>query len=143
MDQLKKLFASLTLPQKIGLALALLAVGVGVPMFTHWQKESDFKPLFTNMAPEDAAAVLQKLKESGVDHRLADNGRLFIDFLVHEMPELAFVGCGRCQGCRLDRTFYFLALFVVECCTAWLKDGHVAVFKLGDLGCEGRKGNSV
>jgi flagellar M-ring protein FliF len=74
MDQLKKLFAALTLPQKIGLALALLAVGVGVPMFTHWQKESDFKPLFTNMAPEDAAAVLQKLKESGVDHRLADNG---------------------------------------------------------------------
>ena len=74
MDQLKKLFASLTMPQKIGLALALLAVGIGVPMFTHWQKESDFKPLFTNMAPEDAAAVLQKLKESGVDHRLADNG---------------------------------------------------------------------
>jgi flagellar M-ring protein FliF len=74
MDQLKKLFAALTLAQKIGLALALLAVGVGVPMFTHWQKESDFKPLFTNMAPEDAAAVLQKLKESGVDHRLADNG---------------------------------------------------------------------
>ncbi len=74
MDQLKKLFASLTLPQKIGLAVALLAVGIGVPMFTHWQKESDFKPLFTNMAPEDAAAVLQKLKESGVEHRLADNG---------------------------------------------------------------------
>ena len=74
MDQLKKLFASLTLAQKIGLAVALLAVGIGVPMFTHWQKESGFKPLFTNMAPEDAAAVLQKLKESGVDHRLADNG---------------------------------------------------------------------
>ncbi len=74
MDQLKKLFAALTLAQKIGLAVALLAVGVGLPLFTHWQKESDFKPLFTNMAPEDAAAVLQKLKESGVDHRLADNG---------------------------------------------------------------------
>jgi flagellar M-ring protein FliF len=74
MDQLKKLLASLSMPQKIGLLLALAAVAVGIPAFTHWQKESDFKPLFTNMLPEDAAAVLQKLKESGVDHRLADNG---------------------------------------------------------------------
>ncbi len=43
-------------------------------MFTHWQQERDFKPLFTNMAPEDAAAVVQKLKESGVEHRLTENG---------------------------------------------------------------------
>jgi flagellar M-ring protein FliF len=74
MDQLKKLYASLSLTQKIGLALVLLAVAVGVPMFTHWEHERDFKPLFTNMAPEDAATVVQKLKESGIEHRLTDNG---------------------------------------------------------------------
>ena len=74
MDQLRKLFASLSLPQKIGLAAVLLAIAAGIPMFTRWQHERDFKPLFTNMAPEDAAAVVQKLKESGVDHRLTDNG---------------------------------------------------------------------
>jgi flagellar M-ring protein FliF len=74
MDQLKKLYASLSLTQKIGLALVLLAVAVGVPMFTHWEHERDFKPLFTNMAPEDAATVVQKLKEAGIEHRLTDNG---------------------------------------------------------------------
>ena len=74
MDQFKKLFASLSLSQKIGLAVVLLAVAAGVPLFTRWEHERDFRPLFTNMAPEDAAAVLQKLKESGVEHRLSDNG---------------------------------------------------------------------
>jgi len=74
MDQIKKLFAALSLPQKIGLAVVLLAIAAGVPLFTGWQHERDFKPLFTNMAPEDAAAVVQKLKESGVEHRLTENG---------------------------------------------------------------------
>jgi flagellar M-ring protein FliF len=74
MDQIKKLFASLSLTQKIGLAAVLLAIAGGIPLFTHWQRERDFKPLFTNMAPEDAAAVVQKLKESGVEHRLTENG---------------------------------------------------------------------
>lgn len=74
MDQIKKLFASLSLTQKVGLAVVLLAVAIGIPVFTHWQHERDFKPLFTNMAPEDAAAVVQKLKESGIEHRLTENG---------------------------------------------------------------------
>jgi flagellar M-ring protein FliF len=74
MDQIKKLFASLSLSQKIGMGAVLLAMAVGLPLFTRWQHERDFKPLFTNMAPEDAAAVVQKLKEGGVDHRLTENG---------------------------------------------------------------------
>ena len=74
MDQIKKLFASLSLPQKIGLAVVLVAIAAGVPLFTRWQHERDFKPLFTNMAPEDAAAVVAKLKEGGIEHRLTENG---------------------------------------------------------------------
>ena len=95
MDQIKKLFASLSLAQKIGLGLALLAVAVGIPMFTHWQKERDFRPLFTNMAPEDAAAVVQKLKESGVDYRLTENGTTVLvpDAKVNDM-RLDLAGAG-------------------------------------------------
>jgi flagellar M-ring protein FliF len=74
MNQLQQLFASLTLGQKIGLAAVILLVAGGVPMFTRWQHEGSFKPLFTGMAPEDAGAIVQKLKESGVEHRLAENG---------------------------------------------------------------------
>jgi flagellar M-ring protein FliF len=74
MDQIKKLFASLSLSQKIWLAAALLAVGAGIYFSIQWQGEHNFKPLFTNMAPEDAAAVVLKLKEAGVEHRLTENG---------------------------------------------------------------------
>ncbi|HEY3939205.1 MAG TPA: flagellar basal-body MS-ring/collar protein FliF [Bryobacteraceae bacterium] len=74
MDQLKKIFGALSLPQRIGLAFVIVLVAAGIPAFTHWEHERDFRPLFTNMAPEDAGAVVQKLKESGVEHRLADNG---------------------------------------------------------------------
>jgi flagellar M-ring protein FliF len=74
MDQLKKLFAALSLQQKIMLVLAVVIVAAGVPMLTRWQHERAFRPLFTGMAPEDGAAVVQKLKEGGTEHRLADNG---------------------------------------------------------------------
>jgi len=74
MDQLKKLLSALSPAQKIGLALAVVLIAAGVPAFTRWQHERDFRPLFTNMSAEDAAAVVQKLKEGGLEHRLADNG---------------------------------------------------------------------
>src|ERR1700731_3704531 len=74
MDQIKKLLTALSLGQKIGLIAVILAIAIGVPTFTKWQHESSFKPLFTGMSPEDAGAIVQKLKESGVAHRLADNG---------------------------------------------------------------------
>jgi flagellar M-ring protein FliF len=74
MDQLRKIFASLTTSQKITIALVALMVAGGVWGFVHWKRESDFRPLYTGMAPEDAGAVLQKLRESGVDYRLSENG---------------------------------------------------------------------
>lgn len=74
MEQFRKLFATLTMAQKVGLGIVVLALAVGLPVFTRWQRESNFKPLFTGMAPEDAGAIVTKLKESGVDHRLGENG---------------------------------------------------------------------
>src|SRR6476646_6408878 len=75
MDQIKKLLSALTLQQKVVLALAIVLVGSALPAFIHWQHERNFRPLFTGMAPEDAAAVVQKIKESGVEHRLTNDGR--------------------------------------------------------------------
>ena len=74
MDQLKSLYASLSTQQKVGLIAVILLLAGGIPLFTHWQKESSFKPLFTGMAPEDAGAIVAKLKETGTEHRLAENG---------------------------------------------------------------------
>ena len=42
--------------------------------FAHWRHEGDFRPLYTGLAAEDAGAVVQKLKETGTEYRLSDNG---------------------------------------------------------------------
>ena len=74
MDQIKKLFASLSLGQKVSIAACALLVAAGMFGFSHWRRENDFRPIYTGMAAEDAGAVVQKLKETGTDYRLADNG---------------------------------------------------------------------
>ncbi|HUI53644.1 MAG TPA: flagellar basal-body MS-ring/collar protein FliF [Bryobacteraceae bacterium] len=71
---MKKILASLSVRQRISVAVALLLVAGGVYALVHHQREADFRPLFTGVAPEDAAGVMQKLKESGVDYRLSDGG---------------------------------------------------------------------
>jgi flagellar M-ring protein FliF len=74
MDQLKKLYAALSVNQRMGLAAAVVLVGIVFPMLIRWHRESDFKPLFTGMAPDDAGAIVAKLKETGTAYRLAENG---------------------------------------------------------------------
>jgi len=74
MDQFKKLIAGLSVAQRVSIIVALLLVGGGIVALTRWKHENDFRALYSSMAPEDAAAVVQKLKEAGVEYRLLDNG---------------------------------------------------------------------
>ncbi|MBV8071033.1 MAG: flagellar M-ring protein FliF [Acidobacteriaceae bacterium] len=74
MEQVRKLIAALSVVQRAGIVAAAVLTIAGVFSFVHWRHEQGFKPLFTGMAPDDAAAIVQKLKESGVEYRLADNG---------------------------------------------------------------------
>jgi flagellar M-ring protein FliF len=74
MEQLRKLFNSLSVAQRVGIPVAALLVIAGLMSFVRWRHESDFRPLFSGMSAEDGAAIVQKLKESGVEHRLTDNG---------------------------------------------------------------------
>jgi flagellar M-ring protein FliF len=69
---MNKLLASLSMRQRITIGLVALVAGIGLYSLVHWRKEADFKPLFTNLAPEDAAAIVQKLKEAGIDYRLPE-----------------------------------------------------------------------
>jgi flagellar M-ring protein FliF len=69
-----KLWASLSNSQRISIAAVAVLTVVGLYAFSRWRHESDFHPLYTSMAPEDAAGVVQKLRESGVEYRLGDNG---------------------------------------------------------------------
>jgi flagellar M-ring protein FliF len=74
MDQLIKLLSGLSTRQRISIVLAAILTGAGIYGLVRWKRESDFRPLYTSMAPEDAAGVVQKLRETGVDFRLSENG---------------------------------------------------------------------
>jgi flagellar M-ring protein FliF len=74
MDQIVKLFRSLSWRQKLTIALTAVVAGVAIFGFSHWRKESDFRPLYKSLSPEDAGAVVEKLREMNVEYRVADNG---------------------------------------------------------------------
>ncbi len=74
LDQLKRLLASLTLKQKVSIVASALVSILAVYALVHWQTERDFRPLYTDLAPDDAGAVLAKVREAGVDYRLAEGG---------------------------------------------------------------------
>src|SRR5262245_53775587 len=74
MDPLIKLYSNLTARQRVVIVTAALLAGAGIFGFVRFKRESDFRPLYTAMAPEDAAVVVQKLRETAVDYRLSENG---------------------------------------------------------------------
>ena len=74
MDQIKRLLDSLSLKHKITIAAAALAAFTALYSLVHWQTERDYKPLYTDLAPEDAGLVLAKVRESGVPYRIGDGG---------------------------------------------------------------------
>jgi len=74
MNQLTRLFRSLSIPQRVTLLVAALVIGGGLWATVHWNRERNFKPLYTGLAVEDAGAVVAKLREQGVEYRLDDNG---------------------------------------------------------------------
>jgi len=71
---MKKIFANLSIRQRITIAVVALLVGSGMYLLVQHQRDADFHPLFTGLAPEDAAGIVQKLKETGVDYRLPESG---------------------------------------------------------------------
>jgi flagellar M-ring protein FliF len=109
MEQLKQLYRSLSPKQRLGIVAAvgvtLAALGV-----LRWQAAANFKPLYTSLSPEDAGAVIQKLKERGVAYQLAENGATVlvpVDNVAESRLEMALAGLpksGRIGFELFDRT---------------------------------------
>src|SRR5579883_2809315 len=74
MEQIKAAVTGLSTAQKISIGVSAVSVLAGVLVFARWKHEQDFKPVYTGLAPEEAATVVQKVKESGSEYRLAENG---------------------------------------------------------------------
>ena len=78
MEQLQRLFAGLTLRQRISIVIAVLVVVVGLTFGMRWNRERDLRPLFTNLAAEDSGAIVEKLKAGNVAYTVADNGAIMV-----------------------------------------------------------------
>jgi flagellar M-ring protein FliF len=74
LQQWKTIWTNLPVRQRITIGAVIAIVAVAVFGMTKWQHERDFKPLYTGMSAEDAGAVVAKLKESGVEFRVSDDG---------------------------------------------------------------------
>lgn len=74
MEQLKKLYKSLSVTQRWSILLCGLLMSFAVAWFTNRQHEASFRPLFSSLSSEDASGIVQKLKEKGIDYRINDNG---------------------------------------------------------------------
>jgi flagellar M-ring protein FliF len=87
MDQVKTLVGSLTGRQLTTILIVVILVAGGIYGLQRWQRESGFKPLYSELAAEDAASVIQKLKEDGVSYRLSSDGKT-VEAPEERVPEL-------------------------------------------------------
>ena len=76
MDQVKRIVGSLTARQLWTIAIVAALVSGGIYGLAQYQREAGFRPLYTTLAPEDAALVVQRLKESGVPYRISATGNM-------------------------------------------------------------------
>src|SRR5271165_1756572 len=75
---MNKILANLSLQQRITIGLVIVAAAGSVYVLVQHQREADFRPLFTGVAPEDASAIVQKLKEAGVEYRVPEEGGMVL-----------------------------------------------------------------
>jgi flagellar M-ring protein FliF len=73
MEQIKRLIAALSIRQRWTILIIGVLAAAGFYGLAHWQTENSFRPLYNSLAPEDAATVVQKLKEGGTPYRLSSN----------------------------------------------------------------------
>ncbi len=77
MQTLKTTWENLALPVRVGGALAIGGVFLGL-LFLALFSSSDYQPLFSDLSAEDAAAVVGVLQEAGVPYRISNNGRTIL-----------------------------------------------------------------
>lgn len=78
MDQITKLWTSLSWRQRASLALAALLAVAAIAALARWNRDRDLRPLFTNLAAEDAGAIVEKLKAASVLYKVSDGGAILV-----------------------------------------------------------------
>lgn len=74
-SQLKEVFLKMSLIQKLSIIAAAIAVIVSAMVLIIWANKPTYKTLYSNLSSEDAAQVIEKLKEQRIPYKIKDNGK--------------------------------------------------------------------
>jgi flagellar M-ring protein FliF len=78
MNELRNLLTQLSTRQRVLIVAAVCIVAASLYFIQRWNKERDLRPLFANLAAEDAGAVMDKLRTANVEYTVADNGTILV-----------------------------------------------------------------
>ncbi|HVZ31638.1 MAG TPA: flagellar basal-body MS-ring/collar protein FliF [Polyangiaceae bacterium] len=84
-EQVKKFWLALSRAKKIALVTVTLTVLLGVVAVALIGSRVHYAPLYTGLSTEDSAAIVARLKELKIDHRVTNNG---IEVPEENVPEL-------------------------------------------------------
>src|ERR1700753_2485869 len=74
MNQFLRIWTSLSRIQQVSLILVPAVVCASVFGLLRWKHDGSFRVLSTGLAPEDAWAVTQKIREAGIEFKLDETG---------------------------------------------------------------------
>ena len=85
--QLKTLFQNLSPSKRATLIILIIGTVAGFSLLITWTGRTDFQPLYSNLAAEDAGIILSKLKEQKIPYRITGNGNTILipQERIHEM----------------------------------------------------------
>ncbi|MFV0285770.1 MAG: flagellar basal-body MS-ring/collar protein FliF, partial [Demequina sp.] len=74
LDRLKAQVERMSVAQRVFAALLAAMLVVGVIALVQWMSKPAMAPLFTNLGPDDAAAIVEQLNSAGVPYELTAGG---------------------------------------------------------------------
>ncbi|OGR59587.1 MAG: flagellar M-ring protein FliF, partial [Desulfobacula sp. RIFOXYB2_FULL_45_6] len=73
-EKIIAMFKGMSLSRKVALGIMTMAMIAGFTTMFIWANKTEFKVAFSGLTKEDAALVVEKLKESNTPHRLTGDG---------------------------------------------------------------------
>jgi len=101
LSQLNATFSNLSLGKKITLVALILGSVAGFLFLMNWSGKSEFQPLYAQLDPEDASAILSRLREQKIEYRIASNGSTVLipqEHIYETRMQLASAGLPRGNG---------------------------------------------
>ncbi len=78
MEQMKRILDGMTWKQKAAVLIAALMAVSGIMLGVRWNRERDLRPLYTNLAAEDAGVLVEKLRASNVQYQVGEGGTILV-----------------------------------------------------------------